>query len=152
MRYIKSLLMVPLFLGLFATGARAADWFMGLEDYSAGVPSQSEKQTVQPVVLSGTLAAFNQEANEILVNTEVAGLLGPQEVTLPYKVGEDTTMDVCVRSTMDCKGAATGTEGLNILASYENITAFSVAKKDVVIIADAEDPSRIIHVQVEYEL
>lgn len=152
MKNLKSLWLVPLVLALFLTNAAAADWFMGLDDYTAGVPSQMEKEgKAAGLFFRGTLASISEESRQVVINTTVPGFFGPQLSNVPFTINDDTTMTICIQSTGKCENAASGTEGWEMLTNVENLTSLSLAKKDVVVVSDPET-GRTVHMEILYEL
>lgn len=151
MKSLKILGFLPLLVALFIGTAFAAEQYMGLEDYSMGVPAQSQKALSGSVYYTGTLAALDEASHEILVKTTVPGLLGPEETIVPFRINDETTMTICFKSTGECVAATTGSEGWEALKNYEDRSDFALARKDIVLVGDPES-DRIVHVQIDYDL
>lgn len=162
MKILRFLGLASMFMFLMTTSAVAGYGYGGYTSGSEEMTNPQEQMAApeemipqeelgQVVFFTGELTALNDSGQEILVKSEVPGLLGPEEMIVPFRINDDTTVTVCVRSTEQCDSAAIGSEGWKILKDYENRSDFATAKKDVVIIGDP-DSDRTVHVQVEYEL
>lgn len=151
MKALAKLLMPLAVAALMVTGAGAAGHFtfMGLEDYEKGVPSQVERSD-DAAAISGTLTGLDHENREILVRTEVPGIFGPQEAETPFRINDDTTITICVKSLEECVSKPDGQTGWESLSSFEDRASLALAEKKVTIISDPDDPSRVVHVQIDY--
>lgn len=160
---MKKALMVlaalPLLIGFTASGLMAQEsWFIGLDDYTVGVPSQQQKQATTGILnessgagvfRTGMIRDYNLTENSMVVNTQVPGLFGPEQRDIPFQLMDDSTMTICVKGTNECYGAFSGVEALRVLANFDSMEKYAAADKEALIV---EDPvtNRIVHVQVNY--
>lgn len=131
--------------------------FAGMETGRGAMQSGMYDNTVMGeggIFYSGTIAGLGAMGREILVKTTVPGLLGPTEKTLPFKVGKDTTVNICFRSINRCDAAASGIEGWRMLTALDGFESLSGVTKNVTVIgvAGGAVPDKVVHVQIEYDL
>lgn len=167
MRILKKFSLVPLMFILLVTVAVARDY--GRSGGSAGTfssPGMTQQQQ-QPmgqaqttnqylsqygqIFFTGSLTSIDLNRQELLVNTQVPGLLGPQNRDIPVKVTEDTTMSICFKSMNWCDSVPVGRDGLQLVSALENFTNLSSVRKNVIVVGEP-DSGRIVHVQVEYDV
>jgi hypothetical protein len=100
----------------------------------------------------GTLNGVNEGDSEILVNTAVPGLMGPEEKAVPFKIDGNTTVTVCYRKVDFCERAVPGDEGLKRMGEFERayVNAGVSGANDVIVVGDPSNAARTVHVQVEY--
>jgi len=100
----------------------------------------------------GRLAGVNVNGSEIMVNTSVPGLLGPEEKTVPFKVDGNTTVTVCYTKVNFCERAVPGVEGLKRIGEFEQAYANAgmSGRNDVIVVGDPANAGRTVHVQVAY--
>lgn len=155
MKITRILALASMFMFLLATGAVAGDYGYSkgmAPDEKMGAASEEMVPSSEsgPVTFfTGTFVALNDANQELLVRTEVPGIFGPEEMVAPFRIGDDTTISVCFKSLQECDSAAIGSEGWNILKTFEDRSDFSLANKNVVIVGDPES-DRVVHVQIEY--
>lgn len=99
--------------------------------------------------IEGTLESFNSAENEIVVNTEVAGLMGPSTRTMTFKVIPNmTTFSICYEISRECYLNVDVDRGWSILESYEGLTSFSVLDKKVKVVKN--DAGYVTGVEIVY--
>lgn len=137
--------------GLIMSGKEDST-FMGLEAYEQGVPSQRETSIdeEQAVFYAGALTSVNPDGT-LMVRLSVPGVSGPTSWDVPFKIGKDTTMTICYKSVASCDSSTNALEELKTLAGLENLSGFSEAEKDVVIVNNP-DTGEVVHVQIVYNL
>lgn len=108
-------------------------------------------QQGQAIFFSGTLSSLDKANRDLIVNTEVPGLLGPQRKDVPVRISNDTTMSICFKSANSCNSFALGEEGWNMLSALETYSNLSSVQKDVIVVGEP-DTGRIIHVEVDYNV
>ncbi len=100
--------------------------------------------------IMGTVVAINPEYNEIVVKTEVEGLMGPIEKVIAYRLNPDTRFTVCLEIADECYRSVSAREGWNILESFENVTSLAVLDKEVRLKRTGDN--RIKHVEITYRM
>lgn len=145
MKLIKILGLASVFTVALVTVALAAmPGSMG----SQGMAAVQQMGTAQ--FFTGTFSGMNDESRQIYVRSEVPGLLGPQEMVLPFNISDNTSLTVCLKSIKECDSSAIGgSEGWNILKTFEDRSDFSVANKNVVVVTNPET-GQPVHVMIEY--
>ncbi|MDO8426803.1 MAG: hypothetical protein Q7T24_04750 [Deltaproteobacteria bacterium] len=157
MKVFKAFALAPLFAGLLVTGAVAGGYGARGGGMMPQQQQMQERQGMpgaipgQALYFSGSLTSFDPIRQEILIRTEVPGLLGPQAREVPFRVDQDTTMTICFRSINLCDSRTTGPEGVQMLNNLEGFTSLASVKKNVVVVGDPES-NRVVHVQIEYEI
>ncbi|MBI5468127.1 MAG: hypothetical protein HY891_03255 [Deltaproteobacteria bacterium] len=124
--------------------------FMGLGAYEQGVPSQRETaiDEEQAVYYAGALTSVNPDGT-LMVRLSVPGLSGPASWDVPFNITKDTTMTICYKSVASCDSSTNALEELKTLAGLENLSGFSEAEKNVVIVNNM-DTGEVVHVEVVY--
>ncbi|MBI5642017.1 MAG: hypothetical protein HY954_00930 [Deltaproteobacteria bacterium] len=163
MKMLKGLALVPLMVALLATGAMAKGYGAKGGGASEQHPGQSmitpgEKTSPEQFskmegveFFTGRLTSIDPSGQELLVRTEVPGLLGPQTRDVPFRIDQDTTMNVCFESVGICDSRSNGKDGMRLLSSLEDLNSLASVDKDVIVVGDP-DSNRIIHVQIKYSL
>lgn len=147
---VLKIMLIPVFMGLLAINA-SGYYFGGAEDYAAGVPSQQEKRLFETErFYTGNYAGLNEERNEIVLRTDVPGLLGRQMVLVPIQIQEDTTLTVCYKGG-ECKVEAMGRAAWDKLMELKDSPEFRDVTKHVAVMGDPENPSRVISIDLEPE-
>lgn len=160
MKTLKIFGMAAAFLAILYTGAYAEEsWFMGLEDYARGVPSQQDKPSIEPagllpqmgegVLFEGDLVSVNPRREEITVWTVVPGILGPERKEIPFRITEDTTFTACTFDMTSCQSLPNGREGLDQLSKIDKDAA-TLDKSALVVVEFGT--GRIVHVQTNHEI
>ena len=178
MRILKTLGLVPLLLTVvLATGAQARDYgksggltqpmqpapqarpvlpgtgmqgmqafpeFGGDVVYDSGILGEGEG-----VYYLGTLTGIDRSSNQLIVRTEVPGLLGPQRADIPFRTSADTTIGICFQSALNCETYFASERGWDVLSNLEDISPLASSDKRVVVIGNP-DTNEVIHVQVLY--
>jgi len=100
----------------------------------------------------GTLKDVDVGGSEILVNTAVPGIRGPEEKAVPFKVDDGTTVTVCYKKVDFCERAVPGNQGLKRMGEFEHAYAKAGLNtaSDVIVVGDPANAARTVHVQVEY--
>lgn len=106
-----------------------------------------EKGGVEEESFSGTLSSVDFDNMEIVVNTQVPGILGAQARDFPLKVDKDTEMTICVKTLAGCHDLK-GENAMGLLWSIDN-TGISDYRTDVAATRDP-DSERVTHVKVQY--
>lgn len=112
--------------------------------FDSGVVGEGEG-----VYYMGTLSDIDPERNELVMKTEVPGLLGPQLADVPFQTGADTTIGVCFRSIYNCESFFAAERGWEILSNIEEIGPIAEEDKRVLLIGNP-DTNEVVHVQVLY--
>lgn len=142
----KTLLIVALIL--FAASPAPAYYFGGLDDYAAGIPSQEDKPSLfeqsrgdilYETFYAGSFNTLDPENRAMIIDSEMAGFLGPERVSMPVTISGDATVDYC--SGGDCRRI--GDEGWKSLSSLSQEELYG---SRVVVMGYPEDPTRIITV------
>lgn len=164
MKFMKIVALVPMIVALLATGAMAKGY--GKSTMAPYGGAQSDQSMISPgqrltpeqvesmgntEVFLGSLSSIERESGQLMVKTQVPGLLGPQERDVPFKIDRDTTINICFQSIDRCDSHAIGTAGFEKLAQLSEIESLASVEKDVIVIGDPET-GRVVHVQVEYGL
>ncbi|MBI2401028.1 MAG: hypothetical protein HYV23_08260, partial [Deltaproteobacteria bacterium] len=158
MKTLKTLWFVPLMLSfVLATGAFAREY--GKSGAMTQPMRQPQAQMTQPqamplpgsgqigsgqlgqgegVYYFGSLTSIDPANNQLIVNTEVPGLLGPQSADVAFNTSSDTTMSICFKSLNSCDTYFTDREGWNALNNLQNISSLSAANKQVIVIGNPE--------------
>jgi hypothetical protein len=150
MKFRKGLCLAALLAFLLAAGGVVIADDYGYTGGPSGAPTNEQILPAPSSYFRGDLAALNENNHELLVNTVVPGLLGPEERVVPFRVGDDTTLTVCFEGLNSCESAVTGPEGWDNLMSLERFSTFAGARKNVVVVGDPES-DRIVHVEIDYE-
>lgn len=137
--------------GLILSGKEDST-FMGLEAYEQGVPSQRETaiDEEQAVYFAGALTSVNPDGT-LMVRLSVPGLSGSTSWDVPFNITKDTTMTICYKGVASCDSSTNALEELKTLAGLENLSVFSEAEKNVVIVSNV-DTGEVVHVEIEYGL
>lgn len=167
MMKIRTLALVPVLLAVLAFGASAGDYGKRTMQMPEAAPMQPQSQAPFPsfegerlydsgiigagegAYYLGTLSGIDPAANELVLRTEVPGLLGPQLADVPFRTGADTTMTVCFESAFNCESYIASERGWEVLSELEDISPIASADKRVLVIGSPET-SELVHVQIVY--
>lgn len=97
----------------------------------------------------GSLTAIDQASSQIIVKTQVPGLLGPQTADAAFNTTPSTTLSVCFRSTGACDAYFADQQGWNALANLQKVPALTAAQKQVIVVGNP-NTSEVLHVQITY--
>lgn len=112
--------------------------------YDSGIIGEGEG-----VYYLGTLTEIDRSSDQIVVRTEVPGLLGPQQADIPFKTSADSTIGVCFQSIYNCESFFASERGWDVLTNLEEISPLASADKRVLIIGNP-DTNEVVHIQVLY--
>lgn len=173
MRILKTLGFVPLMLAIvLSTGAYAREYGksggmtqpMGQPGVQMQQPHQQSQAMPLPghgqfgsgqlgegegVYYYGTLSSIDAASNQIVVRTEVPGLLGPQTADVTFNTTPSTTLSVCFQSTNACDMYMADQQGWSALNNLQSVPGLASAQKQVIVIGNP-DTSEVVHVQVLY--
>lgn len=157
--FLKAIMLGPLLGGLLFTNSFAGGYGGQGAKGPVSPHETMEKEAVpapphatgagEAEFYMGALSGVNPERNEIVVNTEVPGLLGPQTRDVPFRLDRDTTLTVCFESLNACEDLASGERRLQILSNFEELESLAMVDKQVIVVGDPES-DRIVHVQIDY--
>ncbi len=145
MTHVKTLLVLPFFI-LLAASPAPAYYFGGLEDYAAGVPSQEEKPSIfnqsrgdilYETFYAGSFNTLDPENEALIIDSEVPGILGPDDLSVPIPVSSDAAVDYCAGG--ECRRV--GNEGWK---SLSQLTQEELDGSRVVIMGHPEDQTRVV--------
>lgn len=164
MKFLKIVALVPMIVALLSTGAFAKGYGKsGAAPFGGAQSGQSmitpgalltpeQMQSMGNIeVFQGSLSSLDMETSQLMIKTQVPGLLGPQERDVPFRIDRDTTINICFQSINRCDSHAIGTVGFEKLAQLNEFESLASVDKNVIIVGDPE-ANRVVHVQVEYGL
>lgn len=157
MKVLKALGLLPILIALSFTASFANDFSKAnlTTAYQVMVTQAADGYTVDTTnprdfaVFKGPMTSLNRENHEIVVKTQVPGLLGPMEREFPFKVENDTIITVCFKSRNQCNSSPAGVYGWSTFTSIESLDRFSSAKKNVTVVEEI-NTGRVVRVQIDY--
>lgn len=159
MKVLKGVILPVLMIMLLASGVMAKGYGKGTAGGAMGggvsqmqpgvsqLPSFGGGQDM--VFYTGKVSNFNLDNQEIILSTEVPGLLGPQTRDVPFKLDRDSTLTICFRSINACESSATASEGWDMISSLNKFSSIAGADKSAIVIGDPAT-GRVVHVQIDY--
>lgn len=121
--------------------------FIGMPGARGPMHGMPMARAGEGVFFVGNLSGVDTANREIIVRSDVLGLTGPQKRDIPFAIGHDTTMTLCVKSINACESYSTGEIGFlalnNLEASLGNVSRN-------VIIVGVPDSNRVVHAHIEY--
>lgn len=147
MKIVRSFGLGTLFVLLLFTGYAMAGYMEGPTWHSES-PTHSSRLLSPSSAFIGRLVSVNPDMNEILINTYVPGLMGPEERIVPFRIAKDTSMAICFDSTKTCADGLVGNSALESLSMVDE--ELPNATKNVVVVGDPAHAERVVYVQVTY--
>ncbi len=153
MKIFTRAVLAAFFVGLLFSNALSAGYGSSYKGPSREMmPPESAvpmRQEAGAEYFAGTLSGIISEKHQIVVNTEVPGLLGAQTRDVPFTLDRDSTVTVCFKSINSCDGLDPGEGRWQTLASLEGLDSFNKVDRNAIVVGDPES-DRIVHVQIEY--